>query len=88
MITIGKIILAAAVELMVVAAPGSAGADPTPPPQPGYQIPGPDGRHPGPFQTYPPVSGLHASVWLPLPRDADLATPEWRPVKRLLMEPS
>ena len=78
MITIGQIILAAAVEVMVVAAPGSAGADPTPPPpQPGYQIPGPDGRHPGPFQTYPPVSGLHASVWLPLPRHADLATPEW-----------
>lgn len=59
MITIGKIILAAAVEVMVVAAPGSAGADPTPPPQPGYQIPGPDGRHPGPFQTYPPVCGQY-----------------------------
>jgi hypothetical protein len=47
-----RIVLAAAA--MTVAAPGTAGADPTPAPQPGYQIPGPSGpQFPG-TQTYAP----------------------------------
>jgi hypothetical protein len=51
-----KIVLAAAaVVAMVVAAPGTAGADPTPAPGPGYQIPGPSGPvFPG-VQTYQPT---------------------------------
>jgi hypothetical protein len=40
--------------LSAIAAAGTAGADPTPPPSPGYQIPGPSGpEFPG-AQTYPP----------------------------------
>jgi hypothetical protein len=52
--TVRNIVLsAAAVAAMVVAAAGTAGADPTPPPTPGYQIPGPDGpQFPG-AQVYP-----------------------------------
>jgi hypothetical protein len=43
-----------AVAAMVVASAGTAGADPTPPPTPGYQIPGPSGpEFPG-AQVYPP----------------------------------
>jgi hypothetical protein len=46
-------VAAAAVAAMVVTA-GPAGADPTPPPTPGYQIPGPEGpEFPG-AQVYPP----------------------------------
>ncbi|MGA8124106.1 MAG: hypothetical protein WB967_07740 [Mycobacterium sp.] len=42
------------VAAMVVAAPGTAGADPTPSPSPGYQIAGPAGpQFPG-TQVYPP----------------------------------
>jgi hypothetical protein len=53
--TVRTIVLAAAaVVAMVVAAPGTAGADPTPAPTPGYQIPTPNGpAFPG-VQTYPP----------------------------------
>lgn len=43
-----------AVAAMVVVAPGIAGADPTPSPGPGYQIPGRSGpQFPG-TQVYPP----------------------------------
>jgi hypothetical protein len=53
--TVRNIVLAtASVAVMVFAAAGTAGADPTPPPSPGYQIPGPDGpTFPG-TQAYPP----------------------------------
>ena len=72
---IGKIVLAAAVGALVVAAPGSAGADPTPPPQPGYQIPTPDGpKFPG-VQTFPPICGtspLSCALWY------DPATGTWQ----------
>jgi hypothetical protein len=48
------VVATAAVAAMVVAAPGTAGADPTPSPGPGYQIPGPNGpQFPG-AQVYPP----------------------------------
>jgi hypothetical protein len=50
-----KIVLAvAAVAAMVVAAPGTAGADPTSAPTP-YQVPGPSGPVLGGVQSYPPV---------------------------------
>jgi len=43
-----------AVVALLVGAPGTAGADPTPPPTPGYQIAGPSGpQFPG-TQVYPP----------------------------------
>jgi hypothetical protein len=47
--------LSAAVIAMMVAAGGTAHADPTPPPSPGYQIQGPSGgpQFPG-AQVYPP----------------------------------
>jgi hypothetical protein len=46
--------LGVAVIATMVAAAGTAHADPTPPPSPGYQIPGPSGpQFPG-VQTYPP----------------------------------
>jgi len=49
------VIAAAAVAAMVVAAPGTACADPTSPPSPGYQIPTPNGpAFPG-VQTYQPI---------------------------------
>jgi hypothetical protein len=47
-----NIVIAAAMAAMVVAAPGTAGADPTPPTP--YQIPGPNGPVLGGVQTYPP----------------------------------
>jgi hypothetical protein len=49
------VVAAVAVAAMVVGAPGPAGADPTTPPGPGYQIPTPGGgsAFPG-VQTYPP----------------------------------
>jgi len=48
------LLAATAVVAMVVAAPGTAGADPTPIPGPGYQIPTPNGpAFPG-VQTYQP----------------------------------
>jgi hypothetical protein len=41
--TVRNIVLAAAAAAAMVASAGTAGADPTPPPSPGYQIPGPNG---------------------------------------------
>jgi hypothetical protein len=63
--TVRNIVLAAAaVAAMVVVAPGTAGADPTPPP--GYQIPGASGPVLPGVQVYPPrclaqplACGLH-----------------------------
>lgn len=53
--TVRNIVLAAAgVAALVVAAPGTASADPTPPPGP-YQIPGPSGPVLPGVQTYQPV---------------------------------
>jgi hypothetical protein len=50
-----NIVLAAvAVAAMVVAAPGTAGADPTPAPTPGYQIPTPSGPVLPGAEVYPP----------------------------------
>jgi hypothetical protein len=65
--TVRNIVLAAAaVAAMVVVAPGTAGADPTPPPSPGYQIPGASGPVLPGVQVYPPrclaqplACGLH-----------------------------
>lgn len=52
MMSMVRIVLAVAA--MVVVAPGTAGADPTPSPAPGYQIAGPSGpQFPG-TQVYPP----------------------------------
>jgi hypothetical protein len=66
--TVRNIVLAAGpVAAIVVAAAGTATADPTPPPSPGYQIPGPDGpTFPG-TQVYSPLvcaqhAGLRAQV--------------------------
>lgn len=48
------VVAAVSVAVMVVAAAGTVGADPTAPPGPGHQIPGPDGpTFPG-TQTYLP----------------------------------
>ena len=53
--TVRNIVLAAAaVAAMVVAAPGTAGADPTPAPTPGYQIPSESGPQLPGAQVYPP----------------------------------
>jgi hypothetical protein len=56
-----NILLAAAATATVLAAPGTAHADPVPPPtpSPGYQIPTPGGgsAFPG-TQTYPPICGV------------------------------
>jgi hypothetical protein len=52
--TVRNILAAAAVAAIVVTLSPPAGADPTPGPSPGYQIPGPDGpQFPG-VQTYQP----------------------------------
>jgi hypothetical protein len=46
--------LSAAVIAALAAAIGTAAADPTPPPQPGYQIPGPAASEFPGVQVYPP----------------------------------
>jgi hypothetical protein len=52
--TVRNILAALGVAAMMVAAPGTAGADPTQPPEPNYQIPTPSGSvFPG-TQVYPP----------------------------------
>ncbi|MFZ0227440.1 MAG: hypothetical protein WA488_06740 [Mycobacterium sp.] len=65
-----------AVAAMVVVAPGTAGADPTPSQGPGYQIPGPSGpQFPG-VQTYQPhclVAPLSCGLRY------DPATETWQP---------
>jgi hypothetical protein len=49
-----RLVAALAALGLATAAPGTAGADPTPSPGPGYQIPGPSGpQFPG-TQVYPP----------------------------------
>ena len=48
-----KLITGVAAVLVALSTAGTAGADPTPPPSPGYQIPGPNGpQFPG-AETYP-----------------------------------
>ncbi|MGO9102385.1 MAG: hypothetical protein ACLP9Y_24225 [Mycobacterium sp.] len=62
---------------VVIAAPAIAGADPTPPPTPGYQIAGPSGpQFPG-AQVYPPqcLRNLLACGFR-----YDPATGTWRPI--------
>jgi hypothetical protein len=67
--TVRNIVLAAAgVGAMVVAA-GTAGADPTPEPSPGYVIQGPTGPTVGGLRTLPPICGAQpracAGNWNP-----------------------
>jgi hypothetical protein len=58
-----------AVAAMVVAVPGTAHADPTPEPSPGYVIQGPGGATVGGLRTLPPVCGVQpracAGNWNP-----------------------
>jgi hypothetical protein len=54
MLLMTRLVAALGVAMAALTAAGTAGADPTPPPTPGYQIPGPDGpTFPG-VQTYQP----------------------------------
>jgi hypothetical protein len=52
------VLAAAAVAAMVVAAPGTAGADPTPPPSQPYVIQTPAGPTVGGLRTLPPICAV------------------------------
>jgi hypothetical protein len=53
------LVVAAATVAAMLATCGTASADPTPAPSPGYQIAGPDGpEFPG-MQVYPPICGRY-----------------------------
>ena len=53
--TVRNIVLAVAAVAAMVVAPGTAGADPTPPPSPPYVIQTPAGPTVGGLRTLPPV---------------------------------
>jgi hypothetical protein len=53
-----RTVVVAAVAVLVVGATGTAGADPTPEPSPGYVIQGPTGPTVGGLRSLPPICGV------------------------------